>query len=191
MDLLERKVDQFPKNHQREINILLGKRDLLLRTLKQVYHHKIDADKLRPHGNYELHSLLFVDGDFIITNFEGDFSLSLTERRLRKPVLVDIASMLASFHFVAYSALYQNEPSGLLAEFWFHHISQIFLAHYFDAVDGTPLAPEKKDFNILLITFLLEKYLAVLGDRTEEGGPVQGNHSGKGYFQIASHHRLA
>jgi maltose alpha-D-glucosyltransferase/alpha-amylase len=162
LDLLKKKVGKFPANHQREINILLDKRDLLLNTLQKVYHHKINADKIRPHGNYDLSSLLFVDGDFIITNFEGDFSLSLTERRLRKPVQVDIANMLSSFHYVAYSALFQNEPSGLLAEFWFHHISQIFVAHYLNLAKDAPFIPDQKDFNVLLITFLLEKYLALL-----------------------------
>jgi maltose alpha-D-glucosyltransferase/alpha-amylase len=162
LDPLDKSSEKFPKNHQREINILLKNRPLLLKRLKQIYDHKIDADKIRPHGNYTLDSLLFIDGDFVITNFEGDLSYSLTERRLRKSPIVDIASILVSFHYVAYSALLQNEPSGLLAEHWYHHIEQIFLVNYLELVSHAQFIPEQEDFNIILETLLLEKYLTEL-----------------------------
>ena len=74
MDILNNRVEDFPRNHQREIHILTKNRNLLLKTLKRIYDHKIDADKIRPHGNYNLQAILFCDGDFIISNFEGDFS---------------------------------------------------------------------------------------------------------------------
>jgi maltose alpha-D-glucosyltransferase/alpha-amylase len=160
LEILGNRAETFPKNHRREIQILLKNRNLLLKTLKRIFDHKIDADKIRPHGNYNLHAILFCDGDFIISHFEGDFSFSLTERRLRKSPIVDVATLLASFHDVAYSALFQNEPSGDLAEFWFHYVAQVFVSRYYELVKASPFIPAKSDFNILLVTFLLEKYLS-------------------------------
>ena len=126
--------------------------------MKRIYDHKIDAFKIRPHGNYNLEAILFKEGDFVITNFEGDTTFSLTERRLRKSPLTDLASMLNSFHKVAYSALLQNEPSGRLAEHWFHNFGQIFIANYIEHVTGEKFIPVKDDFNMLLEVYMIDKY---------------------------------
>ncbi len=158
-DLLEKYNDRFQHNHQEEIIALLGKKDLLHERMQRIYDHKIEATRIRPHGDLSLMSVMFRDGDFVITNFEGDFSFSLTERKLRKSALVDVASMLISFHYAAYAALYTNEPSGLLAEHWFHHISQIFLSSYRQTAGTAPFIPGKNDFDLLLETFMVEKYL--------------------------------
>ncbi len=158
-DLLEKYNDRFQKNHREEILSLLGKKDLLLEKMQRIYDHKIEATRIRPHGDLSLYSVMFREGDFVITNFEGDFSFSLTERKLRKSALVDVASMLISFHYAAYEALYTNEPSGLLAEHWFHHISQVFLSSYIQTTGNVPFIPPKEDFDLLLETFMIEKYL--------------------------------
>ena len=158
-DPMKKYQKEFPKNHQEEIGVLLDHRDFLLNTMKQIYDHKIDADKIRPHGNYDLNAILFKDGDFVITNFEGDDTFSLTERRLRKSPLTDLANMLNSLHDVAYSALLQNEPSGRLAEHWFHNFSQIFISNYKETVNDEKFIPVETDFNMLLSVYQIERYL--------------------------------
>jgi maltose alpha-D-glucosyltransferase/alpha-amylase len=160
LDPMKNHVSEFPKNHQEEINLLLKLKESLLKKLKSIYDHKIDAVKIRPHGNYNLNALLFKDGDYVITNFEGDPSFSLTERRLRKSPLTDLASMLNSFHHVAYSALPQNEPSGRLAEHWFHNFGQIFISNYKEHVQNQDFIPVDADFNMLIDMYLIERYLA-------------------------------
>ena len=156
---LKKNKTDFPRNHQDEISNLLSLKDTLLKKLARIYDHKIDAVRIRPHGKYTLNRLLLLDGDYIITNFEGDPSYSLTERRLRKSPLTDLASMIKSFHYVAYSALFANEPSGRLAEHWFHHFSQIFLENYREHVKGMPFIPNQTDFNMLIECYLTERYL--------------------------------
>ena len=158
-DPMKKHITEFPPNHQEEINVLLKLKDQLLKKLKRIYDHKIEAVKIRPHGNYTLDALLFKDGDYVITNFEGDPTFSLTERRLRKSPLTDLASMIKSMHYVAYSALLQNEPSGRLAEHWFHNFSQIFIANYKDQVKGKAFIPVEEDFNMLIEVYLIERYL--------------------------------
>lgn len=159
-DLIKKHISEFPANHQEELEVFMRINDQLLSSLKRIYAHKIEAVKIRPHGNFNLDAILFKDGDFIITNFEGDATFSLTERRLRKSPLTDLASMLNSFHYVAYSALLQNEPSGRLAEHWFHIVGQLFIAHYKEYVNTHPFIPEENDFNMLLDVYQMEKYLA-------------------------------
>lgn len=159
-DLIEKHISEFPGNHQEEMKVFLDQKDALLQKLNQIYDHKIDAVKIRPHGNYNLNAILFKDGDYIITNFEGDPTFSLTERRLRKSPLTDLASMLNSFHYVAYSALLQNEPSGWLAEHWFHNFGQIFIADYKELVLNERFIPNEKDFIMLIDIYQTERYLA-------------------------------
>ena len=161
-DLLKGNLGGFPARHQKEIKRILGRKTEILDNLERIYDHKIEATRIRPHGNYNLFSILFKDKDFVIINFEGGANFSLTERRLRKSAIVDIASILCSFHAVAYSALFQNAPSGELAEHWYHNIGQIFLVNYLDHVQGEAFIPEKKDFDMVLEVFLLEKYLTEL-----------------------------
>lgn len=158
-ELLDKFKSQFRANHQEEILALLDKKEILVEKMHHIYDHKIDAAKIRPHGDLRLTAIMFRDDDFVITNFEGDSSFSLTERRLRKSVVVDLASVLISLHYAAYSALYANEPSGLLAEHWFHYISQIFLYNYKDITKNAPFMPVENDFNMLLEINMIEKYL--------------------------------
>ncbi len=179
-DALKKHMGEFPSNHQREINVFFDHKEVLLFKMKQIYDHKIDAVKIRPHGNYNLNAILFKDGDYIITNFEGDATFSLTERRLKKSPLTDLASMLNSLHSVAYSALLHNEPSGRLAEHWFHNFSQIFISNYKELVSGEKFIPIDKDFNMLLDVFQVERYLADIAwelnqeDRKNAIIPVRG-----------------
>ena len=159
-DALSKYIQEFPSNHQREIKVLFDHKEVLLFKMKQIYDHKIDAVKIRPHGKYNLNAILFKEGDYVITNFEGDSTFAITERRLRKSPLTDLATMLNSFHSVAYSALFQNEPSGRLAEHWFHNIGQIFISNYKELVIGENFIPVQKDFNMLLDVYQAERYLA-------------------------------
>ncbi len=158
-DLVKKYASEFPKNHQEEMDVFIRQKDALLQKLKQIYNHKINAVRIRPHGNYNLNAILFKDGDFVITNFEGDPTFSLTERRLRKSPLTDLASMLNSLHYVAYSALLQNEPSGWLAEHWFHNFSQIFIVNYKELVLNEEFIPVEKDFNMLMDVYQIDRYL--------------------------------
>lgn len=68
--------------------------------------------------------------------------------------------MLNSLHYVAYSALLQNEPSGRLAEHWFHNFGQIFISNYKDLVSDEKFTPKESDFNMLLEIYQTEKYLS-------------------------------
>jgi len=159
-DPIKKFIKEFAENHQKEINLLLDNQQVLLNKMKHIYDHKIDAVKIRPHGDYNLNAILFKDGDYVITNFEGDATFSLTERRLRKSPLTDLASLLNSFHYVAYSALLQNEPSGRLAEHWFHNFGQIFMSEYKEFVLNEKFTPDEADFNMLLSIYRIERYLS-------------------------------
>ena len=81
---------------------------------------------------------LFSGSDWIITNFEGDPYRPLSERRIKRSALRDVATMLRSFHYVSHAALFGDVP-GIVpsreaqpqlekwARTWYHWVSAIFL----------------------------------------------------------------
>ena len=102
----------------------------------------------------------------MIKNYEGEPARPFSERRLKRSPLRDVAAMIRSFHYAAYSSIMEHEydklrkDSGLekWAESWYYYITRLFLHGYFENMGENNFIPkDKEDYNILLDTFLLEK----------------------------------
>jgi maltose alpha-D-glucosyltransferase/alpha-amylase len=131
--------------------------------------------RIRCHGDYHLGQLLFTGKDFVITDFEGEPIRPLSERRLKRSPLRDVASMLRSFHYAAYGSLFESGETTVTrttyapalepwARFWYGTVSAVFLHHYLALVRGAPLLPPSDDeLALLLDAYLLEKAVYELG----------------------------
>ena len=147
----------------------------VLKRFRAVVDRKLSPTRLRVHGDYHLGQVLFTGKDFVIIDFEGEPARSLTERRLKRSPLVDVAGMLRSFHYAAYAGLRSGLESGLVprdqetrfeawADFWYQWVSAVFLRGYLDAAgDAAFLPPDPEDRDLLLEAFLLEKAVYELG----------------------------
>jgi maltose alpha-D-glucosyltransferase / alpha-amylase len=128
-----------------------------------VVQKKIVADKLRIHGDYHLGQVLFTGKDFIITNFEGHHTAALSERRLKRSPLRDVAAMLWSFHFCAFQGVDKKKNQGIdaerdlnyFAQQWWFIMSSSFLNAYFNTISGAQFIPESKEAIRYLINFYL------------------------------------
>ncbi|MBJ6118622.1 maltose alpha-D-glucosyltransferase [Pontibacter sp. BT310] len=170
-DSLRKHLPKLPDSVRAEAEEVLNMRAEILERLKRIFSHKIDTLKIRTHGDYHLGQVLFTGKDFIIIDFEGEPARSFSERRLKRSPLRDVAGMIRSFHYAAYSALFQRDSSlkedGYLeewAEQWYHYASNFFMNCYLDKTMGTGIVPNKEeDFEILMETYLLEKAIYELG----------------------------
>jgi maltose alpha-D-glucosyltransferase/alpha-amylase len=164
---------------------VLANRKALLNRLRHLVDKKIQALKIRTHGDYHLGQVLYTGKDFVIIDFEGEPARSLTERRLKQSALRDVAGMVRSFHYAAQSSLRlradkgppthpfalgtpkQGWDTGYLrywADLWYFCVSGIFLHSYRQTVADGPIVPtDPVDFAALLETFILEKAVYELG----------------------------
>ena len=127
------------------------------------------GQRIRIHGDYHLGQLLRSHGDFVILDFEGEPARSLAERRTKQSPLKDVAGMLRSFSYAAYSGLNafaQRRPDDVRnlepwARLWQSAVSDEFLRAYHSTVESSDpsLVPNQGQTELLLKAYLLEKSL--------------------------------
>jgi maltose alpha-D-glucosyltransferase/alpha-amylase len=127
-----------------------------------------DLVKIRVHGDYHLGQVLWAENDFVILDFEGEPGRTTAERRAKKSPLRDVAGMLRSFDYAAYSELLtfthdDNEIFDRLepwAQIWRTWTGAAFLRGYRSTVSPAGLLPDDLDTTgRLLDLFILEKTL--------------------------------
>ena len=175
MRLLRERLRYLPDD-QREVamRILELEKDII-ELYNLVRKRKIKAARIRCHGDYHLGQVLYTGKDFVITDFEGEPARALSERRLKRSPLRDVAGMLRSFQYAAHSALIkqaslQPQPEDNMpllqhwARYWYTWVSVEFLNAYFDIIARTGLLPDNPDdLKVLLDAFLLDKAVYEVG----------------------------
>ena len=125
------------------------------------------GQRIRIHGDYHLGQVLRAKNDFVILDFEGEPARSLESRRRKQTPLRDVAGMLRSFSYAAFSGLErfsQRRPEirhiEPWAQLWQNSVSTEFLAGYRQVMHGnTDLVPLAGEAQSMLDTCLLEKAL--------------------------------
>ncbi len=139
---------------------------------RTILARKISATKIRTHGDYHLGQVLYTGNDFVVIDFEGEPTRALSERRLKRSPLRDVAGMIRSFHYAVYSGLLDHaavrpedvtalEPWAVL---WYRRVSAAFLKSYLQTVDDAAFVPKRREeMELLLNAFLLEKAVYEVG----------------------------
>jgi maltose alpha-D-glucosyltransferase / alpha-amylase len=173
--LLDENLSRLPKPAMALAQQLLAAQPHVLRLLRNVLDRKITALRLRCHGDYHLGQVLYTGRDFVITDFEGEPARPLSERRIKRSPLRDVAGMLRSFHYAAHTTLATrvtgtlarpDEMPGLEAwsRYWQVWVSSAFLRAYLkSAADGGFLPGSRDELSALLDAYILEKALYELG----------------------------
>jgi maltose alpha-D-glucosyltransferase/alpha-amylase len=153
---------------------VLAAEDRILERFHRLTARKLAAERIRTHGDYHLGQVLFTGRDFAILNFEGEPSRPLSERRLKRCPLRDVAGMLRSFQYAAYGRLFEEASAGMAApeslpaleswaRYWERWVSAAFLQAYLRRARGAGfLPPSREEREVLLDCYLLEKALQEL-----------------------------
>jgi maltose alpha-D-glucosyltransferase/alpha-amylase len=173
----QRSLKQLPEDIRPEVEKMLGRKEELLEVLKRIYVKKLEATKIRIHGNLQLENILLTGKDVSVQDFGGDPSRSYGERRLKRSPLRDVANIIRSFYYVAYEGFLNNvqvtpeETKNLLpfADFWAHYMSGFFMHAYLETVENSAFIPnDSQDLQMMVETYMLEQAIADLGKEVQQ-----------------------
>jgi maltose alpha-D-glucosyltransferase/alpha-amylase len=147
----------------------------IMRRFRALVDRKVNGARIRCHGDFHLGQVLYTGNDFFITDFEGEPIRPLSERRLKRSPLRDVAGMLRSFHYAAYAALYEQEGRTHVrridraamewwARGWYAYVGGAFLNGYMTVMRDSPILPrDPEELARMLDVYLLEKAIYELG----------------------------
>jgi maltose alpha-D-glucosyltransferase / alpha-amylase len=161
-ELLRRRQPSLPDDAREQARTVLGLEEQLLRQVRAVLDRKVRVARIRIHGDYHLGQVLFTGKDFIIVDFEGEPSRSLSERRFKRSTLRDVAGMIRSFEYAAAYAIRHGpgrpEDIPMLrpwARVWHRWASARFLRGYLSVAGDAPFLPRSRDDTAALLDFYL------------------------------------
>ncbi len=166
LQLLRRRAKSVP-----DAETLLAHEADIQKRIRAVLDRKISGARIRIHGDYHLGQVLYTGNDFVMIDFEGEPARPLSERRIKRSALRDVAGMLRSFHYAPHAVVFgqsqgfvvRAEDVGTLetgSRFWHRWVSAAFLRAYLAASDTAAHLPRgSEELRVLLDAYLIEKAL--------------------------------
>jgi maltose alpha-D-glucosyltransferase / alpha-amylase len=157
--------------------LLVDGHDRILKIFEPFLHNRWSGLRIRTHGDLHLEQVLYTGKDFVIIDFEGPPAETLAERRRKHECLRDVAGMIRSFHYAAFTALLEQsvvrpEDRSIAepwADAWYRWVSGAFLRSYLEATAGRPFLATAEDQRLILDTHLIRRALFELGDELARG----------------------
>jgi maltose alpha-D-glucosyltransferase/alpha-amylase len=168
-NLLERRRKHLTPVQNELADAVIGLQSKILDDLRSITTDKIDTVRFRIHGDYHLGQVLFTGNDFVIIDFEGEPQRPMSERRIKRLGLRDVAGMIRSYQYTTQMALRVALNSGVEEPGHADHLAEwgdalarwlaaAFLRGYVATTEGTPLIPpDPEHMKRLLDTLVLDK----------------------------------
>ncbi|MFC1910903.1 alpha-amylase, partial [Chloroflexota bacterium] len=175
LQLLRENIDNIPGETKSSAIQVLEMEKSIIERFRLISKRKIPAMRIRCHGDYHLGQVLYTGKDFVIIDFEGEPARELSERRLKRSPLRDVAGMIRSFHYAVHNVYLSQLPltprtkrsSELLrnwAHYWYMWVSSAFLDSYLELIKPSGLLPDDPEkIKILLDAYLIEKAIYEIG----------------------------
>jgi len=173
-DLLRERFDQIPEIVRADAALVMERQAGIRARYRYLRDERISAARIRIHGDYHLGQILYTGKDVVIIDFEGDPARPLSERRIKRSPLQDVAGMLDSFYHACHGVLFGEAPGVIpkpetlnalerWAKFWYRTVSAEYLGAYMSTPGIAPLVPANGDqIRVMLRIFLLDLALRKL-----------------------------
>jgi maltose alpha-D-glucosyltransferase/alpha-amylase len=173
-ELLRQRLKDLPEEIRENAEDVLQLENEIVGRYQLIRGRKFNAARIRCHGDYHLGQVLYTGKDFVIIDFEGEPARPISERRLKRSPLRDIAGMIRSFDYATHTALMRQSLLAQSTEdldvldrwgrFWYTWVSAAFLSSYLKFIKYTQLLPDNFDeLKPLLDAFLLDKAMYEIG----------------------------
>ena len=168
LDLLKESLAGLPDEFIDLAGLVLSRRSQILDSFNLAAQDGVFGQRMRIHGDYHLGQVLQVKTDYIILDFEGEPARPIEERRRKLSPMKDVAGMVRSLGYAAYSGLIaytarRPEDWNSLepwARLWERSMGGEFLRAYRNtAQNASFLPPSDEGFRRSLAVFLLDKAL--------------------------------
>ena len=175
LQLLRRRFKTLPQSLLPTAEKVAAAQEELLNRFRPISKTPLHVMRIRCHGDYHLGQVLYTGKDFVIIDFEGEPARPLSERRIKRSPLRDVAGMLRSFDYATYAALFQQLERGNIqpaqlhefepwTKYWYTWVSASFLKAYLQVVGTSNLVPKDPlQLQTLLEAHLLEKAVYEVG----------------------------
>jgi len=125
--------------------------------------------RIRIHGDYHLGQVLYTGKDFVMIDFEGDPSRPLSERRIKRSPLQDVAGMIDSFYHASHGVLFGEAPGVIpkpesaaalekWSRYWARTVASAFLAAYLETPGVAKLLPQNPEHVRIMIRLYLADF---------------------------------
>jgi len=163
--LLAKRVKGLAPEVRADAEAVLKAENAIFQRFRELVGAKITGMRIRCHGDYHLGQVLFTGKDFFIIDFEGEPARPISERRLKRSPLRDVAGMLRSFNYATVATLKGDATRAVdaaqmkpWARFWNFWVSAHFLKGYFEATRQSAFMPKSRaEIALMLDIYLLEK----------------------------------
>ncbi|MGH7920193.1 MAG: maltose alpha-D-glucosyltransferase [Candidatus Dormibacteraceae bacterium] len=158
MQVLRQQAPRLPEELQPAAREVLAGEGALHDQLRRLLGARIEAARIRCHGDYHLGQVRFTGTDFMIVDFEGEPARPLADRRLKRWAARDVTGMLRSFRYAGEAA--RGRYVSDAPRVWAERMAQAFEATYRERTTGTSFQPDDEDeYRLLRSVMLLEKTL--------------------------------
>jgi maltose alpha-D-glucosyltransferase / alpha-amylase len=156
---------------RRMIDVVMRPADEVLATFEPLRHRKVDARRIRVHGDLHLGQVLWTGQDVVFIDFEGEPGRPMGERIIKRSPLTDLAGLLRSLDYAGRSALDTAIERGLVAEgdiaafherrsAWTSRMRSALQDAYLAEIAPAELVPaDPADAELLLSLYLVQKAL--------------------------------
>jgi maltose alpha-D-glucosyltransferase / alpha-amylase len=165
---LRRALPSLPEDAKADATAMLARQPEINAFLQFLRDRRVNAVRIRIHGDFHLAQAIYTGKDFVFLDFEGDPARPLSERRIKRSPLQDVCGMLDSFYHASQGVILGETPGVIpkpdnlvaltaWAKLWRGVVGGAYLGAYV-ATPGIAalLPPQPEDLNALLRLFLLE-----------------------------------
>jgi len=158
--LLRSRLETLPPAVRDQAEAVLGRANRVDARLRRLLDIKAGGQLIRCHGDYHAEQVLVTADDVMITDFEGEPIQPISQRRLKRPALADVAGMLRSLHYAEAGTVMLRGEVGSTdlerwATAWYVESAAAFLRGYLEQVGDTGLLPDDDAATAILLDVLL------------------------------------